>query len=109
VKRAALILTLILTLTTAVSAAGAPPDAGYTDPFAWQKCHHKVDFNLKITAARNMRCRAARRVMRRYDGSIARRFDTPDGFHCRRVKGRAVSGIWRCSKKRKAFKFKFGD
>ena len=108
-KRLALILTLTLTLTSAASVAAAPPDAGYTDPFAWKKCHHKVDFNLKITAARNMRCRAARKVMRRYDGSIARRFDAPDGFRCKRVKGRPVSGIWRCSKKQKAFKFAFGD
>ncbi|MBA3261156.1 MAG: hypothetical protein H0T69_01505 [Thermoleophilaceae bacterium] len=106
-KRLAIIL--ILTLTSAAAVGVSPAGAGYTDPFAWKKCNQKVDFNLKITAASNMRCRGARSVMRRYDGSIARRFDAPSGFGCKLVKGRPISGIWRCSKKGKAFRFAFGD
>jgi hypothetical protein len=106
VKRLTLILTLAL--TTAAAVAVSPAGAAYTDPFAWKKCNHKVDFNLKITAANNMRCRGARRVMRRYDGSISRRFNT-DGFRCKRIKGSAVSGTWRCRKDQKAFRFVFGD
>jgi hypothetical protein len=106
VKR--LILILTLALTTAATVSVAPAGAGYTDPFAWKKCNHKVDFNLKITAASNMRCRGARRVMRRHDGSISRRFKT-DGFRCKRIKGSATSGTWRCRKDQKAFKFAFGD
>ena len=72
-------------------------------------CNHKIDFNLKITSARNMRCRAARRVMRRHNAPIARHFDAPNGFHCDLVEGRPISGIWRCTKQRKAFRFAFGD
>jgi hypothetical protein len=108
VKRLALILTV--TMTAALAVAAAPAGAGgYVDPFGVKKCSHKVDFNLKITQARNMRCRAARRVMRRYDGSIARKFDAPNGFRCKLVKGRPISGIWRCKKGNKAFRFAFGD
>jgi hypothetical protein len=72
-------------------------------------CNHKVDFNLKITSARNMRCRAARRVMRRHDSSIARHFNAPNGFRCDLVEGRLISGIWRCTRGVKAFRFAFGD
>jgi hypothetical protein len=72
-------------------------------------CNHKVDFNLKITSARNMRCRAARRVMRRNNRSIARHFDAPNGFHCDLVEGRLISGIWRCTRGAKAFRFDFAD
>jgi hypothetical protein len=72
-------------------------------------CNHKLDFNLKITSARNMRCRAARRVLRRHEGSIARHFSTPDGFHCDLVEGRLISGIWRCTRGAKAFRFDFAD
>jgi hypothetical protein len=72
-------------------------------------CNHKIDFNLKITSARNMRCRAARRVLRRHEGSIRRHFDIPGGFHCDLVEGRLISGIWRCTRGAKAFRFAFGD
>jgi hypothetical protein len=72
-------------------------------------CNHKVDFNLQITSARNMRCRAARRVMRRHDAPIARHFEAPNGFHCDLAEGRAISGIWRCTRGVKAFRFAFGD
>jgi hypothetical protein len=109
VKRLALILILTLSATTASAVPTAAQDDQYTDPFAWKKCSAKVSSSLKITAARRMRCKAAKRVMRRYDGSISRKFSTA-GFKCKRVKGRAVSGIWRCKKgTRKAFRFAFRD
>jgi hypothetical protein len=107
-KRLALILTLTVTSAVAVVAPAAAEDAGSTDSFAWKKCHQAVDFNLHIISARNMRCKAARRVMRRYDGSISRRFQT-GGFTCRRVEGSPNIGIWRCKKGRKAFRFDFSD
>jgi hypothetical protein len=109
VKRLALILILTLSTATAFAVPAAAQDEDYTDPFAWKKCSAKVDFNLKITAARNMRCRAAKRVMARHDDSISRKFST-SGFKCKLVKGRPISGIWRCKKGRtKAFRFAFGD
>jgi hypothetical protein len=109
VKRLALILILTLSTTTAFAAPAAAQDEQYSDPFGWKKCSARVDFNLKITAARGMRCRAAKRVMARHDRSIARRFRT-QGFRCRLVKGRPISGVWRCNKGRaKAFRFAFGD
>jgi hypothetical protein len=108
-KRLALILTLTVTSTAAVAVPSAAQQDGYTDPFAWKKCNSKLDANLKITAARSMRCKAARRVMGRYDGEISRRFQT-EGFRCKLVKGEPISGIWRCKKGRaKAFRFAFGD
>ena len=104
-KRVALAL-----LATAVVVAWQP-SSGATEAGAAvvRQCNHKVDFNLKIVSARNMGCRAARRVMRRHRGSIARHFDAPNGFHCDLVEGRPISGIWRCTKERKAFRFAFGD
>jgi hypothetical protein len=109
VKRLALILILTLTSTAAFAVPASAQDEGYVDPFAWRKCNAKVDFNLKITAARSMRCRGAKRVMSRYDGSISRKFST-SGFTCKLVKGRPISGVWRCKKGRaKAFRFAFGD
>jgi hypothetical protein len=72
-------------------------------------CDHAVDFNLKIISARNMRCSAAERVMRRNDSSIARHFDAPNGFRCNLKVGRPISGIWRCTRGDKAFRFTFGD
>ena len=65
--------------------------------------------NLKITWARNMTCRAAKREMKRYNGSIKRRFRTPNGFDCRRVSGGELGGRWRCVKESRAFRFDFGD
>jgi hypothetical protein len=48
-------------------------------------------------------------VLRRYDGQISRKF-TAGAFSCKRVKGRPISGVWRCKKGRtKAFRFAFGD
>ena len=101
-KRSALALIAAAALGAWPAGAGARVDVVRT-------CNHKVDFNLKITSARNMRCRAARRVMRRYQGSIARHFDAPNGFRCDLVAGRPISGIWRCTNETKAFRFAFGD
>jgi hypothetical protein len=100
-----------LALLVAAAVAAWPAGAGATGAGAAvvRNCDHKVDFNLKITSARNMSCRAARRVMRRHQGSIARHFDAPNGFRCNLVEGRPISGIWRCTKERKAFRFAFGD
>ena len=109
VKRIALILVLTLSSATSFAVPAAAQDEGYTDPFAWRKCSAKVSSNLKITAVRRMRCKAAKRVMRRYDGSISRRFSTAR-FNCKLVKGRPISGTWRCKKRSsKAFRFAFRD
>jgi hypothetical protein len=97
-------------MTAALAVAVSPAAAGgYTDPFAVKKCNTKVSSNLKITQVRNMRCRGARRVMRRYDGSIARNFKAPNGFSCKLIKGRPISGVWRCKNGKRAFRFAFGD
>jgi hypothetical protein len=74
-----------------------------------RSCDTRADFNLHISSARNMFCRTARRDLRRYHGSISRRFKTPGGFTCRRVSGTALAGQWRCVKGRKAYRFEFSD
>jgi hypothetical protein len=106
VKRLVITLTLILTLAASASVAHA--GGGYVDPFGWKKCSAKVDFNLKITKAKEMGCRGAKRVMARYDGQIKRKFST-GGFSCKLRKGRVISGVWGCKKGQKAFRFAFGD
>jgi hypothetical protein len=95
--------------TATAASAQAPGDEDYTDPFRAKKCKARVGANLKITQARNMSCLGARRVMRRYDGKISRRFTAPGRFKCRLIKGRVISGVWRCKKSDKAFRFRFGD
>ena len=65
--------------------------------------------NTKISSARNMSCRSARKEFRRYRSSIRRRFRTPGGFRCRRVSGTRLGGQWRCVKGSRAFRFEFGD
>jgi hypothetical protein len=111
-KRLALILTLLVTSAAATAGPAAAQrggDEGYVDPFSWKKCNLRVDSNSKIVAARDMRCRAARRVLRRHDGSYTRKFKA-GAFKCKLVKGRPISGVWRCKKGRaKAFRFAFGD
>jgi hypothetical protein len=102
------ILILTLTLATFAAVTTAPASAGYTDPFAWKKCHSKVDFNLKITAAKAIRCKGAKRLMGHYEGQIKRRFKV-SGYRCKRVKGTRLAGTWKCTKRSKAFKFKFAD
>jgi hypothetical protein len=56
-----------------------------------------------------MRCKTARRDLRRHHGSISFRFRTPGGFRCKRVSGNALAGQWRCVKERKAYRFEFSD
>lgn len=72
-------------------------------------CHYAVDFNLVVSSARNMSCRAAGRELRRYKKSISRRFRTPGGFVCSRVSGGTFGGQWRCVRGGQAFRFEFGD
>jgi hypothetical protein len=73
-------------------------------------CHVFAHYpNVLISSARNMTCRAAAREMRRYRGSIKRRFRTPRGFRCSRVSGNSLGGQWRCVRGIRAFRFEFGD
>ena len=65
--------------------------------------------NTKISSARNMSCRSARKEFRRYNRPIHRRFRTPGGFRCKRVSGTRLGGQWRCVKGSRAFRFEFGD
>jgi hypothetical protein len=76
---------------------------------AVRDCSAAVDFNLRITSARNMTCGAAKFDMKRYRGSIAYRFHTPAGFACTRVSGTRISGTWRCVKGTRAYRFAFSD
>ena len=82
----------------------APPSGA-----AVRSCRARVDFNLVISSARNMRCATAASEMRRYRGSISRRFRTPRGFTCTRVSGTRLGGQWRCVRRSLAFRFEFGD
>ncbi len=91
---------------SALLAVGATADAGA----AVRDCNTYVYYpNSKISSARNMTCRAAAREMRRYRGSIERRFRTPRGFQCYRVSGGRLGGQWRCVRGTRAFRFEFGD
>jgi hypothetical protein len=103
VKRLVITLTLILTTATAVSVS--PASAGYVDPFGWKKCNKQVEPGLKITAAKDVGCKGAKRVIGRYDGSFSRKF-TAGKYSCKLVKGKVSDGTWRCKNKGKAFKFK---
>jgi hypothetical protein len=100
----ALAAAVALTAPSAGSAASPPASAALV-----RDCNHRVDFNLVITSARNMRCRAARREMRLFRGSISFRFRTPNDFQCRRVSGTRLAGQWRCVKGIRAFRFDFSD
>jgi hypothetical protein len=68
-------------------------------------CNHVAGDNLRIISTRNMRRRAAQRVMRRNDTPIDRHFDAPNGFRCNLKEGRLISGISRCTREEKAFRF----
>jgi hypothetical protein len=75
-----------------------------------RNCHSWASYpNVLISSARNMKCKTAKRDMRRYRGSIKKRFKTPGGFRCHRVSGGRLGGQWRCVKGRKAYRFEFGD
>ena len=90
-----------------VSACFCVAPAGAQDVV--RDCSVEVDFNLEVSSARNMTCRAAARDIRRHRGSIARRFRTPGGFRCRRVSGSRLGGQWRCVKGERAYRFEFAD
>ena len=78
---------LVLVVLTAVALLALPgASAGSA---VVRSCNHAVDFNLKIISARNMRCRAARRVMRRNDRPIGVNFAAPNGFRCKLSRGRS--------------------
>ena len=96
---------LVLALVALASSAGTV-DAGNRGVVG---CHYAVDYNLVVSSARNMTCRAAGRELRRYKKSISRRFRTPGGFVCTRVSGGTFGGQWRCVRGRQAFRFEFGD
>lgn len=98
------LLSAIFLATPGSAAAGVTATAA-----ALHYCHHRADFNLLISSARNMSCRSAQREMRRYRRSIGYRFATRGGFRCRRVSGTRLGGQWRCVKGRMAFRFEFGD
>ncbi|MEA2442084.1 MAG: hypothetical protein QOH76_3508 [Thermoleophilaceae bacterium] len=72
-------------------------------------CHSSSSANVQVSSARNMTCKKARRDIRRYRGSIKRRFTTPGGFKCHRVSGNRLGGQWRCVKGSRAYRFEFGD
>jgi hypothetical protein len=97
-----------LALCCAAGAAAAAIAAGAA-PAGVVSCHHHADFNLLVSSARNMTCTAAKRELRRYRGSISRRFRTPGGFACYRVSGNRLAGQWRCVRGGRAFRFEFSD
>jgi hypothetical protein len=105
----ALIATGVLALAVLAAPSGAAGGATATASGV-RDCNLWASYpNVKIDSARNMTCRAARRQMRRYKGSISRRFTTPGGFHCHRVSGNRIAGQWRCTKGVRAFRFDFSD
>ena len=97
---------VVLAIVVCLAGAAAGASAG---PTGVVRCHAAVDFNIYVSSARNMSCRAAAKEMRRYKKSIARRFRTPGGFRCYRVSGGALGGQWRCVRGVRAFRFEFGD
>jgi hypothetical protein len=94
---------VLLASVLALGSAAATASAGVVG------CHVRADFNILISSARNMSCRAGVREMRRYRGSIARRFRIPRGFVCYRVSGSRLAGQWRCVRGTQAFRFEFSD
>jgi hypothetical protein len=95
--------------TTAILAiaAGASADEALAKV---RNCHSWAYYpNVLISLARNMKCKTAKKDMRRYKGSIKKSFTTPGGFHCHRVSGGRLGGQWRCVKGAKAYRFEFGD
>jgi hypothetical protein len=72
-------------------------------------CNKAVDFNLHIVGAHHMTCKAAAKEQKSYNGSIKRQFDTPGGFHCKRISGGRLAGQWRCRKSTRSYRFTFSD
>jgi hypothetical protein len=111
-----LALASVVTAALAVTLAGlaAPTSAAADGSAAHQDTVVDCDVyahypNVLISSARNMTCRRAARDMRRYRGSIKRRFRTPGGFRCTQQSGVPEGGQWRCVKRRRAYRFEFGD
>jgi hypothetical protein len=94
---------VVVALALALGASATTAPAGVVG------CHVRADFNILISSARNMSCKAGARELRKYQGSIARRFRTPGGFACYRVSGSRLAGQWRCVRGRQAFRFEFSD
>lgn len=92
-----------------VASALALGASATTAPAGVIGCHVRADFNVLISSARNMSCKAGAQEMRRYRGSIARSFRTPGGFACYRVSGGRLAGQWRCVRGLQAFRFEFSD
>jgi len=100
----------IVAAAAVVALAGlAAPAGAIASPARVVRCHAHADFNILISSARNMTCRAAAHEMRRYKGSIRTRFRTPGGFGCYRVSGNRLAGQWRCVRRTQAFRFEFAD
>jgi hypothetical protein len=97
------LLAVLAVVVVVAAVAATPARAGVV------RCHARADFNLLVSSARNITCKAAARELRRYRGSIARRFRTPDGFSCYRVSGSRLAGQWRCVRGTQAFRFEFSD
>jgi hypothetical protein len=97
---------LVCALLTAAGAAGSGPPARAA---FFKHCNLQADATIVITSVRNMKCRNARREIRRYHGSIKYRFRTPHHFRCRRASGSRLGGQWRCKRRSKVFRFAFGD
>jgi hypothetical protein len=38
-----------------------------------------------------------------------RRFTSAGGFHCKRIRGGALAGEWRCVRGSRAYRYAFGD
>jgi hypothetical protein len=96
---------ILVTGVIAAAAVTLPAPAGA----AVRDCSKSVDFNLEISSARNMSCKAAKREQKSYRGSIKKHFNTPGGFHCSRVSGTRLGGQWRCVKGSRAYRFEFAD
>ena len=104
-KRLVIVLVLAFAFPTSGAVAINPLGTAVV-----RDCHTYAHYpNVLISSVRNMTCRSARRDMRRYRGSIRRRFTTPGGFRCTRVSGGRLGGQWRCTRGRKAYRFEFGD
>jgi hypothetical protein len=104
---------LVVTAGAAVLGFSAST-AGATAPAATAAdvidCHVYAHYpNVLISSARKMSCRSAARDMRRYRGSISRRFRIPGGFRCSQVSGVLEGGQWRCVRGARAYRFEFGD
>ena len=97
--RSLIVTTAVLSIATGVGTAEARVHT----------CHSSSSDNVQVSSARNMKCKTARKDIRRYHGSIKKHFTTPGGFKCHRVSGDRLAGQWRCVKGRKAYRFEFAD